>query len=202
MNIYEISAYLGITGLICTECGSVNAIKDITVEEWLPENGNYKKKKWRGHCPECNTYIKDMPTMAVKKVFWPKQKEMIELAGQTNSLLMWMLKNEFGTDDNRLYIEQIIIARANTKAPIPDFFMTRTEAVLREKVAKTRRTRLLRIEAIEILLTKAGNEALTCDGFTIGIIQKKVNKWSKELQKLREEEPEEDPAQLKLYDKP
>jgi len=138
-KILEIAEFRGITELICKQCGVVSTPAEVR----LSFNGN----KCGAYCPECNSYIKWLPTAKSWRIFLNAKVGMTDIEKISTDRLQWHLRNIKISEDLQNAIEKLIERRTTDPAafiaPPPDIdtkkeieLMDREKYLIEQKALK------------------------------------------------------------------
>ena len=115
-KLREISHYIGDHELSCKICGSVSNVDNVVITQ--------HKHRWKGSCPDCDAFIKWMPTAKIS-LFWMKGS-LHPMGDMDNGLLMWIVKKSAGSLNNQKFARAILLGRLDS-ADVPDIQPTTKE---------------------------------------------------------------------------
>ncbi len=119
-KIIEISRYIGDHEIACIGCGVVVPIDEVLITE----QGTKAGVRWRAECPECEKFIKFMPTEKIKRVWY--KGGLHQIADMETGLLMWFISKNVHSDTTRKYIHAVLLGRMDSAA-IPDVVLSGAE---------------------------------------------------------------------------
>ncbi len=129
-RLKDIATYIQLTSFPCKACGCVNTLDEVIVR---PCKNNLLVTVYKAFCAHCDSYIMLMPTAKIKRLWW--KGEMQEIAKLDTGLLMWMLKQSYGSKNNSRYIRAVLKSRLDEVEEVPDLPFIEVEAPEATKVA-------------------------------------------------------------------
>ena len=177
-SIVEIAKYRGINELACKSCGAVNPIEAIVIVDTIQSN---HIKKYGAYCPECEAWIKWLPSHKAWRIFKNAREGMTEIEKIDNGYLTWYLRAvEKIQPDLRAAIEELMERRISESGlgavqDAPENFKPEEAAQVAELIRKKKE------DIKELIKSTTDLDATATD--TVIRKLKLVNKSIKELER-------------------
>jgi len=181
-HLFNISQWLGVEEIPCTECGTVTNVRNVDIEEIIKNTRYGPRTSWHAHCPECDNYMKKLPSEATRRIWYKKQ--MVEIAAMTTDELSWLIKVDhegIRNSDARKYVEIVLLSRLQDTPPPNEYFMTKKEE---KAIAYVQKLHLdiahydaLRLDAQQDIIANWNKY----DSTEMEHIERNIKKWGKKV---------------------
>ncbi len=180
-RLKDIAQYIGLTSFPCKACGCINTLDEVIVHQEKDSEGRVLYKAFCGHC---DNYMLNMPTAKIKRLWW--KGEMQEIAKLDTGLLLWMLKQSYGSKNNSRYIRAVLKTRLD-KVEVPDLPFEEVSYQIKQKLKLNKHKEAMNIEIeerkvqIKLMRERIVKHFGDWDAIDMDKAENSVRKWERRI---------------------